>query len=140
MYSCIRDFLFGFGSPVDAVCCSSGGRTTRSEFKSVSLKVGFGGEFGGEFLPPCVLGVVPPPPLRDEDALSACGVRNSFKRLENASVPPAVGAALLRPRHLQPLKSSASRLSPSSQTVQQQRAPPYGNSPLQCAERVSQVA
>ena len=50
-----------------------------------------------------------------------------------------------RPRRLQPLKSSASRLRPSSKTrpeqVQQQRAPPYGKSPLQRAKRhVSQVA
>ena len=41
-------------------------------------------------LPPCVRGAVPPPPLRDENALPVCGVRGSFGRLENASVPPAV--------------------------------------------------
>ena len=35
MYSCIRDFLFGFGSPVNAVCCSSKRRTTRSAWPRI---------------------------------------------------------------------------------------------------------
>ena len=90
-------------------------------------------------LPPCVRGVVPPPPLSDEDALPACGVRGSFGRLENAFVPPAVGGGAFAPAASAAAEvfgfTFASIFEDAVDQMQQQRAPPYGKSPLQRAER-----
>ena len=150
VYSCIWDFLFVINSPVDAVCWRSGRRTTRSARQriqnSLAVKVGFGKEFGGVLRPPCVRHVVPPPPLRDENALPACSVRGSIGRLKNACVSSCRWRRSCA-RSVCSRWFSASRLRPSLKMrmkqvqQQQQRAPFYGKSPLQRAERrLSQVA
>ena len=153
MYSCIRDFLFKFGSPIDAVCCSSGRRKTRSARPRIRKRLAV------NRLRSCKSA------SEVSSAANCCrrGYVASFLRRrcrrtrsrravcaaasDDSRTPLCLQlsvAALLRPRRRQPLKSSGSRLRPSSKTrpeeVQQQRAP-YKKSPLQRVEpRVSQVA
>ena len=100
---------------------------------------------GGELLPPCVRGVVPPPPLRDEDTLPACGVRGSFGRLENASVPPDVGGGAPAPAACAAAEvfgfTFASIFEDAPETGAAAEGSFNGMPPLQHAERrVSQVA
>ena len=100
MYSCIRDFLFGFGSPIDAVSCSSGRRTTRNAWPQIRKSLAVSQLRRGvrrRIAAACVRVVVSAPPLSNKDVLPTFGVRGSIERLENASVPPAVNGGAPAP-------------------------------------------